>query len=255
VTKQKPSKKPKNGRHSQEDLLVDLVRLHKEKPEFNETYLRRMAMTNFGAGHETLCSALTSIFSMIGTHPEAWGKVADEVRHTDKPLSFDDAAQLQYMRAAIKEAQRLYPVLGMSLSRTVPEGGLQVHGHFFPSGTTVGCNPVALHRNADIFGLDAGSFNPGRWLNGGDIRGMERYNLTWGGGNRICPGRHLAYLVLFKVVPALIREFDVEVSMPPEEDIRYYFMAMLTGVKARFHEREVSTGGSSNESSDEWVSY
>ncbi|KAH6692510.1 cytochrome P450 76C2 [Plectosphaerella plurivora] len=247
VTKQKSSKKPKNGHRPPEDLLVDLIKLHKEKPEFNETYLRRMATTNFGAGHETLCSALTSILSMIGTHPEVQQRVAGEVRQTHKSLSFDDAAQMQYMRASIREAQRLYPVLGMSLSRTVPDEGLQVHGHFFPSGTTVGCNPVALHRNVDIFGQDAESFNPDRWLEGDEIRSMERYNLTWGGGNRICPGRHLAYLVLFKVVPALIREFDIEVSMPPEEDIRYYFMAMLTGVKARFRAKEVSAGDLSDE--------
>lgn len=246
-TKQKPSKQPKSGRRQQGDLLVDLTQLHKEKPEFNETYLRRMATTNFGAGHETLCSALTSIFSMIGTHPDVQGRVAAEVRGSNEPLSLDDAAQLQYMRAAIKEAQRLYPVLGMSLSRTVPEGGLQAHGHFFPPGTTVGCNPVALHRNADIFGLDAGSFNPERWLDNPETKSMERYNLTWGGGSRICPGRHLAYLVLFKVVPALIREFDIEVSMPPEDDVRYYFMAMLTGVKARFHAREAPKCNTSDE--------
>lgn len=37
-----------------------------------------------------------------------------------------------------------------------------------------------------------------------------------------------------KIVPTLIKHFDIEVTLPPEEEISYYFMAMLTGVKARF---------------------
>lgn len=208
-----------------------------------------MAVTNFGAGHETMCSALTSIMAMIGSNPSVQAKVAAEVRSAENSSSFDHATHLPYMQATIKEAQRLHPVLGMSLSRTVPAEGLQAHGHHFPAGTIVGCNPVSLHRNREIFGVDADSFNPSRWLDTNDVRTMDRYNLTWGGGNRTCPGRHLAYLVVYKVIPALMSEFDVEVAMPPEEEIRYYFMAMLTGVKVRFRpkagldEAQVTTGG------------
>lgn len=237
----KPSKLGKAKKAStddRKDLLADLIQLHKEKPEFNETYLRRMAVTNFGAGHETMCSALTSIMAMIGSHQEVQRKVAEEVRQAEDPSSFDNATRLPYMQAAIKEAQRLHPVLGMSLSRTVPVEGLDAHGFHFPAGTTVGCNPVSLHRNPDIFGDDAESFNPDRWLEAEDVRTMDRYNLTWGGGNRTCPGRHLAYLVVYKVIPALMKEFDVEVSIPMDDEIRYYFMAMLTGVKVRFHPKK-----------------
>jgi cytochrome P450 len=64
---------------------------------------------------------------------------------------------------------------------------------------------------------------------------MERINLIWGGGARTCPGRHLAELVIFKVVPALLKDFDLKITaMPEESKMPYYFMAMLTGVKARF---------------------
>ena len=64
---------------------------------------------------------------------------------------------------------------------------------------------------------------------------MERTNLTWGGGSRSCPGRHLAELVVNSVVPALMREFDLEITAMPEgSEMPCYFMAMLTGVRARF---------------------
>ncbi|KAK2040622.1 cytochrome P450 [Colletotrichum somersetense] len=225
---------PKNERR--DDFLADLIQLHKDKPEFSEAYLRRMAITNFGAGHETMCSALTSVMAMIGSHPEVQRRAAGEVRSVAvDPKVYDHAVRLAYTQAAIKEAQRLYPVLGMALPRTVPPEGLAVHGQAFPPGTTVGCNPVSLHRNTAVFGDDADQYNPDRWLDAErDVKSMERFNLTWGGGGRMCPGRHLAELVVYKTIPALLEHFDVEVVMPPEEEIQYYFMAMLTGVRARF---------------------
>ncbi|KAL2193255.1 cytochrome P450 [Corynascus similis CBS 632.67] len=224
-------------RRPPQDLLADLISLHKRRPEFKELYLRRLAVTNFGAGHETMCSALTAAMAMIGSHHEVRRRVVDEVRHGPSIKESDNCPHLQYTRASIKEAQRLHPVIGMSLSRKVPRPGLSLHGHFFPAGTSVGCNPVGLHLQAEIFGDDATNYNPDRWLqNDLVVRQMERINLTWGGGARSCPGRHLAELVLHKVVPALLKEFDLEITfMPKETEMPCYFMSMLSGVKARFH--------------------
>ncbi|GJN76395.1 hypothetical protein PLICBS_010508 [Purpureocillium lilacinum] len=225
---------------SRQDLLADLIQLHKDKPEFNELYLRKMAVTNFGAGHETMASTLTSTLAMVGTHPQVQRRVADEIRSTSKPTPYADAAKMAYTRATIKEAMRLYPVVSMALPRKAPAGGLQVDQRWFPPNTTVGCNPVALHRNSSIFGSDAACFDPGRWLGAeagaeARLRAMDRYNLGWGGGSRSCPGRNLAELVVFKVVTGLLRHFDVEVTeMPPEEEQRAYFLSMLTGVRVRF---------------------
>ncbi|KAL1878116.1 hypothetical protein VTK73DRAFT_7996 [Phialemonium thermophilum] len=238
------SKPPRDVRA---DLLTDLIQLHKAKPAFTETYLRRLAVTNFGAGHETMCSALTSSIAMIGTHPGLQRSIADEARrdaHSPGICTADDGRRLPLTKASIREAQRLYPVIGMALPRVVPPSGpgLHAHGYWFPPGTTVGCNPLALHRNTAIFGADADKYRPERWLEGPEeaVRAMERYNLTWGGGSRRCPGRYLAELIVHSVVPALVREFEIEVKMPPDEDIRFYFMAMLTGVKARFVPRDIN---------------
>lgn len=222
------------------DLAYELIQLHKEKPEFTEDYLKRMIMSNFGAGHETMTSTLISVFAMLGSHPDVQKSSASEIATTHVAeciISYADAVNLQYTQATIKEAQRLHPTIGMSLSRTVPATGLQVDGFYFPPGTTVGCNPVSLHRNPDIFGPDADDFVPERWLDPDRISDMNRHNLIFGGGSRTCPGQNLAELIIFKLVPTLIEHFEIQVEMPREEDIRYYFMAMLTGVRVKFIER------------------
>ncbi|KAK3951370.1 cytochrome P450, partial [Pseudoneurospora amorphoporcata] len=313
----KPAKEKEVARPHAHDLLEDLINLHKSRPDqFTETYLRRMATTNFGAGHETLCSALTACMAMVGTHEAVQERVAEEVggylrgQHEEAGgtgsgtmvVPFDTAAkQLPYTLAAIKEAQRLHPVIAMSLSRTVPKvegGGVVINGYRVPEGTTVGCNPVALHRNSDIFGADAHVYDPSRWLQTNTnpepeaeptsdsasdsdsdsnsdpdpdsdpdlpsedhhqpqdqaedmedimekkrLREMLHLNLTYGGGARTCPGRHLAELIVWKAVPRLIAEFRVEVThMPAEEEMERYFMSMLTGVKVRFLERAAHVG-------------
>lgn len=219
------------------DILASLVEVHQSKSEFTFDYLKRMTMTNFGAGHETMASTLTSAMAVICSHPDVRSRVEDEVRQAVSPSKYDAGACLKYTNASIKESQRLHPVLGMSLPRRVPEPGLNLHGHYFPPGTTVGCCPASLHRNPEIFGEDPESFRPERWL-AGDVKAMERLNLIWGGGSRTCPGRQLAELVVSKVVPALFEEFDVEVEVPAEETMPVYFMSMMSGVKARFIARK-----------------
>ncbi|POR31361.1 Pisatin demethylase [Tolypocladium paradoxum] len=237
IRRLKSALRPNPAKDDRQDLLADLIQLHKDKPEFNETYLKKMAVTNFGAGHETMASTLTSVLAMIGSHPQAQLQVAQEIRNIPGGVTaYAHAAKLPYTRAATKEAMRLHPVLAMSLPRKAPATGLHVHGRWIPPDTTVGCNPVALHRNEAIFGPDAEAFDPGRWLLGAEtLRMRDRYSLAWGGGARTCPGRNLAELVVFKVVAGLLARFDVEVTtMPAAEDQRTYFLSMLTGVKVKF---------------------
>jgi cytochrome P450 len=231
-----------------QDLLDDLIQLHKDKPEFTELYLKKMAVTNFGAGHETLASTLTAVLSMFGTHPDIQEQSRQEIiaHHTNtnaNPPSFSAAAaNLPLTHAVIRESMRLYPVIAMSLPRRVPNSPLHIHGYTIPSGTTVGCNPVALHRNEDICGPHGDSFEPARWLNDGTrddecslrTRTLERYNLSWGGGSRTCPGKYLAELIVLKVVTRLVEEFEVRANVPPDADCPSYFLSMLTGVRASF---------------------
>ncbi|KAK2606023.1 hypothetical protein QQS21_003541 [Conoideocrella luteorostrata] len=237
---------PKSRKDSRADLLSDLLRLHKDKPEFNENYLRKMAVTNFGAGHETMASTLTAAVAMIGSHENIQSRIKSEVRTTKNARIYANSPRLPWTKAAIREAMRLHPVVAMSLPRKTPPSGLHVHGLSIPPNTTVGCNPIALHRNEDIFGAKPDLYDPGRWLctdagaetgsetPTGAVRIMEKYNLNWGGGSRSCPGRNLAELVVFKVVVALFDNFDVQVSIPDDADKEAYFLFMLSGVKIRF---------------------
>jgi cytochrome P450 len=221
------------------DIAADLVQLHQERPEFTEAYLRKMIMTNFGAGHETMASTLTSLMTVLGKHPKIQQQLADELRQLDRYPSYEQAGNTPLLHAVLRESRRLYPVVAMALPRVVPASGVRLHGHDIPAGTTVGCSPIALHRNPDICGPDPTRFEPRRWLDDDQrAKTMDLYSLGWGGGARSCPGRHLAEMMVWKMAVALIREFHVDVEAPEEEDMASYFLSIMTGVKARFRRRE-----------------
>lgn len=71
------------------------------------------------------------------------------------------------------------------------------------------------------------------------MKTLEKTSLAWGAGAHVCPGRHLAELIIARLVPLLVSEFDVEiVEMPRVKDMRSFnYFATLSGVKARFHVR------------------
>jgi cytochrome P450 len=75
-------------------------------------------------------------------------------------------------------------------------------------------NAWVVHRDPEVFGADADAWRPERWLGGaGDevrIKKMEASLLTFGAGHRTCLGKHISYLEIFKLVPTLLRRYELE---------------------------------------------
>lgn len=117
---------------------------------------------------------------------------------------------------------RLHPSVAMPLERSVPETGLTLpNGNFIPPFIAVGMTPYVISRNRDIWGVDADEFRPERWLQAegeSDAVYHERLqmfnanDLTFGGGSRICLGRHLAMVELYKIVATLVSRYEMELA-------------------------------------------
>lgn len=121
---------------------------------------------------------------------------------------------------------RMHPGVCMLLERYVPETGLKLpDGSFVPPGTAVGINPYVAGRNKGIWGEDADTYRPERWLQGeGEtdtaykdrLRLYNAADLTFGGGSRVCIGRNLAQLELYKIVATLIRKYEISLVDPDQ---------------------------------------
>ncbi|CAG8214223.1 unnamed protein product [Penicillium olsonii] len=168
--------------------------------------------TNVLAGSDTTAIALRSIVHNLITSPTCYNKLLREIDDMDKagrlsdPVQGNEARQMPYLQAVIKEGMRLHPSVGMLMERHVPKGGAIIAGKFIPDGYVVGMNPWVIGRDKHIYGEDADSFRPERWLDADpeSLREMERSSLAFGAGSRVCIGKNISILVRIKTSYAAI---------------------------------------------------
>jgi cytochrome P450 len=143
---------------------------------------------------------MRSCLYFILQNPSVYQRLQKEIddyyvsANLQQPISFQQTQELPYLKSVIAEATRLYPSIVYQLLRHVPDGGMEVNGHFLPAGTPVGMSPIAANRDKAIWGEDADVFLPERWLENPERSTyLESYNMTYGGhGSRACIGRNLA---------------------------------------------------------------
>ncbi len=75
------------------------------------------------------------------------------------------ASALPYLHACIREGLRMWPPAASTFDKIVPAGGVVAAGGVrVPGGTHIGLSPVSVQQNRAVFGADADSFRPERWL-------------------------------------------------------------------------------------------
>lgn len=140
---------------------------------------------------------------------------ADRVGSLSTPIQYKEAVALTYLGAVIKEAMRLHPSVGLLLERHVPDGGAIICGQSIPGGTVVGVNAWVTQHDPEIFS-NPEDFLPERWLDSTDdqLKLMEKSFFAWGAGSRTCIGKHMATTEMTKVIPQLLREFEISLEHP-----------------------------------------
>lgn len=198
-------------------------------------------LVNLLAGADTTAIEIRAVFYFCLKHPAEYRRLAEEVRaagfDAGAPVSYKAARQLPFLDAVVREAMRLHPAVGMVLERYVPAGGLTLpDGRFVPAGTAVELNPYVVGRNREVWGEDADEFRPSRWLRSDGetedehkarLQRMNGADLAFGAGARICIGRNIALVEIYKVVATLVNRYDFAVQNPDQEwQVAYrWFMA------------------------------
>lgn len=181
-----------------------------------------MGLSIIAAGSDTTAISLSAVFYYLLKSPVCYRRLTEEVdaAFSGRPaqtraypsISFTEAQRLPYLGACIKEAFRLHPATRWFPERMVPAQGHTICGTRIPGGTIVGVSAWVLHRNTDIYGGDVEAFRPERWLTSDTekVREMDRMLSHFGsGGNYTCIGKNIALLEMYKVIPAMIRYFEV----------------------------------------------
>jgi cytochrome P450 len=161
-----------------------------------------MLMLGRFAGSDTTAVAFRTTFYHLMKDPKALAKAQAEIDAAiadgllSSPIKYSETtSKLPYVCAAIKEAMRMHPSVGLSMQRHAPKGGIELAGKFIPEGYRIGMNPAVVHYQKEAFGEDADQFRPERWLVGTEEwRAMDKCLLTFGAGTRTCIGKNVGII-------------------------------------------------------------
>ncbi|KAL5361449.1 cytochrome P450 [Aspergillus floccosus] len=208
------------------DMLSRWLAIHRSDPQkLSKRDIIVHTSTNVFAGSDTTAIALRAIFYLLLRHPSALAKVQNEIDTADKqgklsnPISYRESVMhFPYLAAVFKEAMRLHPSVGLILERHVPPQGASIAGKHIPAGTVVGINAWVLHQNPDVY-PNPEVFVPERWLESSpaELKAMEQSFFAFGAGSRTCIGKNISLMEMHKIVPQILREFEVRLHEPERE--------------------------------------
>ncbi|KAI0009218.1 cytochrome P450 [Xylariaceae sp. FL0662B] len=222
------------------DLLSKFLAAREARPNFmTDTLVMTMAVSMAFAGSETTAISLAAVFYHLLRHPAALARLRAELDAAARAGAFSDyetglvtwaeSQRLPYLDACVKETFRLHPAAGLPLERVVPPAGADIAGRFVRGGTVVGCSAWVIHRRPEIWGDDVDAFRPERWLvdeaaptadrveREHHIREMNGMLFHFGMGSRTCLGKNISLLEIYKVVPSLLRRFEIRFNDPSRE--------------------------------------
>ncbi|KAF5978572.1 phenol 2-monooxygenase [Fusarium coicis] len=194
--------------------------------------IRAEAQAYIVAGTDTTATTLTYLIYSVCRHADVRQKLVKELMGLIDGFGHNDLRDLPYLNNVIDETLRLYAAVPAALPRVVPAGGAHLAGYFIPGDTVVSTQAWTLHRDQQVFS-DPENWDPSRWEKGSKM--MHDAVMPFGGGSRVCIGKHLARMELRLATARFFRAFpDAKVSsiegMSEEEmELRAYFLLSPKG--------------------------
>ncbi|GJE93448.1 cytochrome P450 [Phanerochaete sordida] len=152
----------------------------------------------------------------------------DRVVGRDRLPQPEDEKKLPYVRAIIKEIERVHNPFWLGTPHLSTED-FNYRGHLIPKNTVVIINSYTMHNDPQRF-PEPEKFNPDRYLND-HYSNAESANLAdpyqrdhwmFGAGRRICPGIPLAEQEIFLAVAGMLWAFNMQ-QLPDEPiDLKEY---------------------------------
>ena len=168
------------------DMLDVLLDQNIEQP-LSRKQVRDEVTTFIVAGHETVASALTWTWKLLGENQYEYNLLREKPERSG--IVFD-------------ETLRLYPPAWVITRRT--RGAIEVSGHEIPADALVIVSPWLVHRHPDVW-QTPDSFLPDRFNDGTPMLGY----LPFGAGPRLCIGREMARLEASLIIQHIAQKWNL----------------------------------------------
>ncbi|EDV24804.1 uncharacterized protein TRIADDRAFT_56983 [Trichoplax adhaerens] len=163
------------------------------------------------AAVDTSANTMLWTLYILGKNPEIQEKLYQEVSNVLKKGEYPDSGAIQkmsYLRALIKETQRMYPILP-GVPRFI-DTDIVLAGYRIPANTRIMAGFCVMSCDESIFD-EPTKFKPERWIRSPSKRRLDPYIYTaFSFGPRMCIGRRVAELQMQLLIARLISQFRVE---------------------------------------------
>jgi cytochrome P450 len=183
----------------------------------SDAQLRDEVMTLFLAGHETIATAMSWVWSLLSRHPEVAANVREEAREVlgGRAATVEDLARLSYTGWVVDECMRLYPPVWVIEREAIDRD--EIAGYELRPGWVVSASPWTLHRHPGYW-KDPDRFWPERFAaEHSDARPKHAY-LPFGAGPRVCIGNHFARMEAKVILATVAQRFAIEVPHTPQPE-------------------------------------
>ncbi|OZJ03439.1 hypothetical protein BZG36_03191 [Bifiguratus adelaidae] len=198
--------------------------------ELDHQEVQAMMGVTLAAGYETTASTVTWWIAELANHPEVQAKIYAEMKEkvgTGKYPTHEEALDLPYLNATIRETMRLHPAGPFALPHLVMDDDTY-QGYHIPKNHTVIFNVYGMNRDPNRF-ENPNVFNPDRYLNVQQPssvltngRPEDRDHTSFGFGRRVCAGMHLAERELLAVTSLIASKFILEAIDGPIDTEHYH---------------------------------
>jgi cytochrome P450 len=174
------------------------------------------AMNFLSAGRDTTAQSLTWTFYALMRNPEVIEQLRKVIQANDLTESELNVVKLQpsgipYSMAVYYESLRLYPPVPLEIKQCEEDVTLP-DGTFLPKDSIIVWCLWAINRSKKLYGTDANTFNPDRWLSsGGQFSSKSAFEFpVFNGGPRSCLGKKMAELMGAYLIINMVKEFVFE---------------------------------------------
>ncbi|KAJ0795651.1 putative cytochrome P450 [Helianthus annuus] len=197
----------------QDDMVDILLKLKQDySNDITFDHVKGVLMNILLAGTGTSASTVVWAMTMLIKNPEFLKKVQHEVRDAvgkKGKVEEDDLYKLDYLKAVIKEALRLYPAVPLLLPRESRDQCI-LEGYKIPKKTLVYVNAWAVGRDPKCWDRPE-EFDPERFMGSNlEYKGADFEWIPFGSGRRGCPGLLMGTTAVELALSNLVYSFDWE---------------------------------------------
>ncbi|KZT37256.1 cytochrome P450 [Sistotremastrum suecicum HHB10207 ss-3] len=203
-------------------------------PEDDDITKYVAASIYFGGGDTNAAALITFILLMV-LHPEIQQRAREELDRvvgTDRLPNIDDAENLPYVNALIKEVLRFHPVAPLAVPHRVTEDD-EYDGMRIPKGSTIVVNIWSILHDESVYPNHM-KFDPERHLSNLTKSQAgpqpDPRNYVFGFGRRVCPGIHLAEVALFLAISSTLAVFEISKATDKDGNLITPRVAFAEGI-------------------------